>query len=468
MQFTKQQLIDSLAQEGLPLEQGNNEQLVSQEQQIPQQQNQPMPQQESSGIGSYLPENLAYQGLKQLGHGAANVTQGILRGVQDVHNLPYEIVKQISPETARDMEAHKGFLGRVAGPDTNTYDIPGASNPGAIGRFAQQAAEFVPGATIGSALAASLGPLTGGALVAHPLAHAAMGGMMGGAATGGSEPFLGGALGTLTGLGMGVLPGAIKGIAARPGMALKDLIKQTSKPYMEENILGPGRAMYENLYKDAGNKALNVKKLLKDIPFEDFTNTLKESGLKKPLNAILENPNYKNTHKLLSDVGKELNGLYKTLREQHSLPGKDRVRLEELKTVKEALTPRLDELAHNISPKFAKQHVKASEFHRDVTVPARNLTDVVKTHVGKLNNTVDKKALAADLKNAGSIGSQENLPFSHEGLTLSDRLIRGIPAYRNLGIGAGLIGARMSVPSLSKYLSNLFAQHELTQPMLEK
>jgi hypothetical protein len=129
--------------------------------------------------------------------------------------------------------------------------------------------------------------------------------------------------------------------------------------------------------------------------------------------------------------------------------------------LRDALKKRSEE----ISPEFAEQYSNALKFHKEVTAPARNLRSITKEHIRLPNYTANKKEMANALEKAISEGSQEHFPFSKEDLKLADRLIRGIPAYRNLVIGTGLVGGSQTI---NHYLRNLLEHNSLMQPMLEQ
>lgn len=399
-----------LAKRGLSL----NDEGAAQEQPQQQATSQQIPQQQESGgipwsmlMGDPGLQAAKY-GIGQLGHGVADVTQGLLRGQQGLHNLPYQIAKQVSPETAKHWEQGKG-LGMLFRPDLNEYNVPGAEHPGTLGKMAQGLAEYLPGSVSGAAL-------SGG--VINPLASSMLGGALGGASTSGSAPLLGGAVGGSLGMVGGVgIPAAIKAFkylkAIHPEKFEKQLVERGTEKYLK-NVEKPSKNLYEMLREKTAGL------LGKEIPqiSEGAEDLYKSGDLGNVYRDFLKDGGYESAKKLRGQLGAEANDLFTKKKISGYLEPAQQDKLRSIYNERKTIQDYMNDILGQ-KKGLKETYQKANLLHRKNVVPARNAASIINNYVDTENEIINKSRLISALKNASAKNPMTKRALTKETISLN-------------------------------------------------
>jgi len=201
---------------------------------------------------------------------------------------------------------------------------------------------------------------------------------------------------------------------------LKDFTKETWNPINEagnENIynkINPVQRETTPAY------AKYVEKLRNEPKFESFND------------IFAENPNLENTHRLQSEIGKELRHLDKA----HNM-GNDInwLRYKELSKIRQDLKTDINNYMETLSPELRQAHKIASKTHKDIIVPTRNAVRTVGKITSPIDEKVDPQELMSLLKSATKDEKLSYRPLPQEALTLAKQLKRNLGNKRAISLG---------------------------------
>lgn len=387
-------------------------------------------------------------GLRILG----NVASGMAQGGRALRNAPYNITHAIAPEMAENI-ANSGWAGKhLFAPDTRELYKFGINDPRILDRLIQGSASGIP-------LAAATG---GGSL---------LGMMRGGALAGGlldeETPFLGAAVG-------GGLGAAGKGIPKlldfaknmRPQKVANEFASKYGAKGLEE-IEAPSKAMWEKALAPKENiyETINPNTRLTTPAQSKYVNKIgNESEYAHLRDLFAQDPTLKNTHNLQSAVGEEIGELLKKKSIEKVLPQADRVRLHELKGIRDDLLKDINVYLDKVNPELKQTYNEASKLHREIVVPARNAAKIQSKIPRNTNETINKERLASALENAstpeklGTIEKRGYRPLPEEVLTLRKQLEQNMKNKKkifnpwNAVYGAGALGVPYGASHLLRHL----------------
>lgn len=262
-----------------------------------------------------------------------------------------------------------------------------------------------------------------------------------GAITGGAldedHPIRGAATGAIAGLATKAIPRLIdmarnsrpqkvtdefiKKYGKEAAIKLKEFTKETWNPINEsgnENIynkINPARRETTPAY------AKYVEKLRNEPKFESFND------------IFAENPNLENTHKLQSEIGKELRHLDKSDKMGNDI---NWLRYKELSKIRQDLKTDINSYMETLSPELREAHKVASKTHKDIIVPTRNAVRTAGKITSPIDEKVDPRELMSLLKSATKDEKLSYRPLPEEAITLTKQLKRNLGNNRKLLLGA--------------------------------